>query len=91
MAEYATWERDDGFSIDPWIRTHQRMGATIIKPARNSIVVVTGTVAEWEAWAGMPFPISGSYFVPGALNLVEVDRERDNATHREENLWVQHR
>jgi GNAT superfamily N-acetyltransferase len=90
MAEYATWERDDGFSIDPWIRTHQRMGATIIKPAPNSIVV-SGTVAEWEAWTGMPFPISGSYFVPGALNLVEVDRERDTAIYREENLWVQHR
>ena len=90
MAEYATWERDDGLSIDPWIRTHQRMGATVLKPAPNSIVV-SGTVAEWENWAGMPFPISGSYFVPGALNLVEVDQDRDTGTYHEENLWVQHR
>ncbi len=90
MAEYVTWTRDDGLSIDPWIRTHQRMGATIIKPAPNSIVV-TGTLAEWETWAAMPFPATGSYFVPGALNLVEVDGERDTAVYREENLWVQHR
>lgn len=90
MAEYSTWERDDGLSIDPWIRTHQRMGARVLQPAPNSIVV-TGTVAEWETWTGMPFPASGSYFVPGALNLVEVDRDNDTATYREENLWVQHR
>ncbi len=83
MAEYATWKRDDGLSIDPWIRTHQRMGATILKPAPDSIVV-TGTVAEWESWTGMPFPISGSYFVPGALNLVEVDRDRDTGSYHEE-------
>jgi GNAT superfamily N-acetyltransferase len=43
MAEYAAWTRADGLSIDPWIRTHQRMGATVIKPAPNS-VVVPGTV-----------------------------------------------
>lgn len=90
MAEYATWTREDGFSIDPWIRTHQRMGAAIIKPAPDSMVV-TGTVAEWEQWAGMPFPVSGSYAVPDALNLVEVDREKNRAIYREENLWIQHR
>jgi len=90
MAEYATWKRDDGLSPDPWIRTHQRMGATILRPAPNS-QIVTGTVSEWEGWADMPFPASGSYTVPGALNLVEVDRARDTAVYREENLWVQHR
>ena len=90
MAEYATWTRADGLSIDPWIRTHQRMGATILRPAPNS-QVVTGTVADWEGWTDMAFPVSGSYIVPGALNLVEVDRERDSGVYREENLWVQHR
>lgn len=90
MSEYAGWKREDGLSIDPWIRTHQRMGATILKPAPNSIVV-QATVAVWEDWAGMPFPVSGSYCVPDALNLVEVDREHNVATYREENLWVQHR
>ena len=90
MADYATWARDDGLSIDPWIRTHQRMRARILKPAPNS-VVVSGTVAEWEQWAEMPFPASGSFFVPEALNPVVVDRERDIAIYREENLWIRHR
>ncbi|GAA4922943.1 hypothetical protein LX16_5071 [Stackebrandtia albiflava] len=90
MAEYATWVRDDGLSVDPWIRTHQRLGARILAPAPNSMVI-PGTVREWEQWADMPFPVSGEYVVPGALNLVTVDRERDEAVYREENLWVRHR
>lgn len=90
MAEYATWVRDDGLSIDPWIRTHQRMGARILGVAGNSMVI-PGTVAQWEEWADMPFPVSGDYVVPDALNLVAVDRENDVAIYREENLWMQHR
>lgn len=90
MAEYATWVRDDGLSIDPWIRTHQRMGARILAPAPSSMVV-PGTVAEWERWADMVFPVTGDYVVPEALNLLRVDRENDTAVYREENLWVQHR
>ena len=54
-------------------------------------MVITGTVAEWESWAGMPFPASGDYVVPDALNLVSVDHARDVVTYVEENLWVQHR
>jgi GNAT superfamily N-acetyltransferase len=89
MREYATWTRDDGLSIDPWIRTHQRMGATILGPAPESMLI-EGTVAEWEDWTGMAFPASGEYVVPDALNLVHVDRAADRAVYREENLWVEH-
>ncbi len=30
MSEYVTWVTPDQLSIDPWIRTHQRMGARIL-------------------------------------------------------------
>jgi GNAT superfamily N-acetyltransferase len=90
MAEYATWTREDGWSVDPWIRTHQRMGAQVLAPASRSMVI-EGRVAEWEEWAQMPFPVTGDYVVPDALGLVHVDRERDVATYVEENLWVRHR
>ncbi len=90
MAEYATWARGDGLSVDPWIRTHQRMGARVLAPARRSMVI-EGSVAEWEAWADMAFPVTGDFVVPDALGLVHVDRERDRAVYVEENLWVQHR
>lgn len=90
MADYATWVRDDGLSVDPWIRTHQRMGARIVGPAPSSMVI-PGTVAEWEQWTDMLFPVSGQYVVPDALNLLQVDREQDTAVYSEENLWMQHR
>ncbi|MEV4620462.1 hypothetical protein AB0J74_17365 [Asanoa sp. NPDC049573] len=89
MADYATWTRADGLSVDPWIRTHQRMGARVLGPAARSMVI-EGTVAEWESWAAMPFPVTGQYVVPDALNLVSIDRERDRGVYVEENLWVQH-
>ncbi|NYT95319.1 hypothetical protein [Salinispora sp. H7-4] len=89
MAEYAGWTRPDGLSIDPWIRTHQRMGARVLGPARRSMVI-EGSVADWESWAGMLFPATREYVVPGALNLVLIDRERDRGLYVEENLWVQH-
>lgn len=89
MASFARWAREDGLHIDPWIRTHQRLGASILAPAPGSMVI-TGTVAEWESWTEMAFPESGSYVVPDALDLVEIDRELDQGTYTETNLWIRH-
>ena len=89
MASFATWTRLDGLSIDPWIRAHQRMGATILAPSPRSMVM-TGTVAEWESWTDMAFPETGAYVVPDALGLVDIDRAKDIGTYVEEGLWVQH-
>jgi hypothetical protein len=65
MTTFASWTRPDGLSIDPWIRAHQRMGATILAPAARSMVI-SGTVTEWESWTDMVFPEPGSYIVPDA-------------------------
>jgi hypothetical protein len=90
MASFARWNRGDGLHLDPCIRTHQRLGATTIGPAPCSMVI-TGTVAEWEDWAGMTFPETASYVVPGALDLVEINRERDQGRYAETNLWMRHK
>ena len=89
MADFAGWARDDGLHLDPWIRTHQRLGAEILCPAPRSMIV-TGTVAEWQGWAGMAFPQTGSYVVPGALDLVDIDAEGDRGSYAETNLWMRH-
>lgn len=89
MASYARWTRPDGAHIDPWLRTHLRLGGVILQPAPRSMVV-TGTVAEWEEWTGLDFPETGRYVVPQALDLVEIDRERDLGTYAETNLWMRH-
>lgn len=88
MDQFATWTRD-GQHLDPWIRTHQRLGATILGPAPRSMTI-TGTVAQWEEWAKMAFPQTGSYVVPEALGLVDIDVERDQGVYHEPNLWMRH-
>jgi GNAT superfamily N-acetyltransferase len=89
MESYARWTRADGAHVDPWIRSHLRLGGVILGPAPRSMIV-TGTVPEWEQWAGMAFPETGRYVVPGALDLVEIDREADLGTYEETNLWMRH-
>ena len=89
MSRYAGWRRPDGTSFDPWIRTHERLGATILGAAPRSMVI-TGTAADWEEWTGMAFPETGSYVVPEALNLVNIDRATDRGEYDEENLWIRH-
>lgn len=89
MARFATWKRPDGSSLDPWIRTHERLGATILGPAPRSMVI-TGTVTEWESWADMAFPETSNYVVPDALNLVSIDLDADHGEYVEENLWIRH-
>lgn len=49
-----------------------------------------GTVEQWEQWAGMGFPDSDSYVVPGALDLVRIDREQDQGIYVEPDVWVYH-
>lgn len=90
MDRFARWARPDGLHLDPWIRTHQRLGASILAPAPRSMLI-TGTVAEWEDWAAMAFPETGTYVVPAALDLVEIDREQDHGSYAETNLWMRHR
>lgn len=89
MENFARWTRDDSLHIDPWIRTHQRLGATILRPAQPSMII-TGTVAEWEHWTGMVFPETGQYVVPDALDPVDIDHEKDCGTYAETNLWMCH-
>jgi hypothetical protein len=53
-------------------------------------MVITGTVAEWEAWTTMRFPQSGRYTVPGALAPITIDRGRNVGRYVEPNVWMRH-
>jgi hypothetical protein len=53
-------------------------------------LTVLGTVAEWEAWTGIALPESGRYVVPGALQPVVIDRERDLGRYDDPNIWMRH-
>jgi hypothetical protein len=87
---YLAWTTPDGRPFDPWLRVHVKLGGEVVGICPESMVI-TGTVAEWEEWAGMRFPDSGAYVVPGALVPVDIDRERDEGRYVEPNVWVHHR
>jgi len=90
MERYIRWEQDDGKPFDPWVRTHWRLGASIVKVAPHSMSI-TGSITEWEKWTEMRFPESGPYIVPGALQPVQIDCENDIGTYVEPNVWMIHK
>jgi hypothetical protein len=90
MGQFMSWTRADGAPLDPWLRTHQRMGARMLCAAERSMTM-KGSVADWEKWAGFVLPASGSYVVPGALAPLVLDRTTDQGDLVEPNVWVQHR
>jgi hypothetical protein len=89
MEQYVQWKRSDGAPLDPWIRVHWRLGAQPLCVAPNTLTV-EATVQEWEAWTGMAFPESGPYVIPGALQPVLIDCERDAGRYEDPNYWMKH-
>lgn len=89
IEQYVGWRRDDGLLFDPWLRAHERLGASLLGIAEDSLLV-EGSVAELEEWTGLAFPESGSYVVPGALVPIEIDRKKNRGVYREPNVWMRH-
>jgi hypothetical protein len=87
---YASWTREDGLPLDPWLRTHARLGGRIIAFAPHSQTMI-GTVEQWQGWTGLSLPSTGHYVIPDGLATLYVDTERDLGTYTEPNVWVQHR
>ncbi|TDW88774.1 hypothetical protein EV647_5783 [Kribbella sp. VKM Ac-2566] len=86
---FMTWTRPDGLPLDPWLRTHVRLGATLLAPAPAS-QTMTGTVEDWEKWTNMPFPSTGTYTIPDGLTTLQIDREANTGTYIEPNIWLRH-
>ncbi len=90
IEDYAARRREDGAPEDYWIRTHWRLGASILA-CTEAALLVEGTVAEWQRWCQRLFLVSGAYAVEGALAPVVVDRERDRCVYEEPAVWMLHR
>jgi len=89
IERYAEWTRSDGTPFDPWLRVHWRLGAKQLQVAQNTLMV-KGTVTQWESWTNMSFIDSGRYIVPGALQPVTIDKEKDVGLYEDPNVWVIH-
>jgi len=87
IESYVRWRREDGYMYDPWLRTHERLGAELLELAPRSLTV-TGSREEWEAWTDLQYPEDGDYVVPGAL--VPVHFEDGRGTYAEPNVWMRH-
>lgn len=87
IERYVGWRRGDGLLFDPWLRTHERLGAELVGIASESMRV-EGATAEWEEWTGMVFPDEGDYVVPGALVPVRFTGGR--GVYVEPNVWMRH-
>lgn len=90
MGRYAYRTRDDGELFDPWLRTHARLGATVVTVCPTSMTI-PGTLGQWRRWTGLAFDTSGAVVVPGALVPVHVDVDQDHAVYVEPNVWMHHR
>lgn len=89
MGQYVKWTDGEGLPFDPWVRTHAKLGAEIVGVLPRAMVIV-GTVGAWEEWTAMRFPDSGTYVVPGALQPVTIDRDRDEGRYEDPNVWMRH-
>lgn len=89
MDDYVKWKNDNELPFDAWMRIHVRAGARIIKVCHSS-KTIRGSRSEWEAWAKMEFPQSGQYIIPGALNPIELNLDKEEGVYIEPNVWVVH-
>jgi len=90
MADYVRDTRGDGLPTDPWLRVHVRAGGVVERIAPASMTI-SGSLAEWREWTGLPFDRDGDVVVPGALVPVHCDTAHDHAVYVEPNVWVRHR
>jgi hypothetical protein len=89
IERYIEWRRPDGLPLDPWMRVHERLGATIVKAEPRSLRI-TASIGDWEDWTAMQFPDSGHYWFPGGLATLAVDRDNDRGSYWEPNVWMRH-
>jgi GNAT superfamily N-acetyltransferase len=89
MDEYARRVGDDGLPVDPWIRVHARLGATIVKVCPASMAIA-GSLRQWREWTSLPFDVDGVVTVPGAIAPVNVSLVHDYAVYVEPNVWMHH-
>jgi len=87
IERYVEWRRPDGALFDPWLRTHERLGAPILAIASESMLI-EADAATWEEWTRLAIPDDGDYVVDGALVPVRV--RGGIGTYVEPNVWMRH-
>lgn len=87
IEDYAGRVRGDGSAFDPWLRTHLRMGASVLTTVAAS-QTFTGTRGQWETWSGRLLSSDGRHRIDGALAPLEI--HGDDGVLVEPGIWVRH-
>ena len=88
MSEYLYLKKDN-LVYDPWVRTHLKSGAEIIKICNQSMTM-HGDLQFWESMMNKKISKSGNYKLNGALSLVAIDVENNTGAYIEPNLWIKY-
>ena len=75
--------------FDPWIRTHLKGGAEIIKTCERSMTI-TGNIKFWENQFDNEITISGDHILKGALRPITIDLAKDRGEYHEPNIWIKY-
>ncbi len=86
MEKYMHYQ-EEGKLYDPWIRSHLRNDARIIKVCHNAMNIKRA-IPYWEGLLGRKIKTSGNYVVDGALNTVTMNLEDNLGEYREANIWI---
>lgn len=89
IEDYLELKTPDGFSVDPWIRTHERLGARVVKPCHQSMQL-EGSVEDWRRWTGEALDSTGLHIFPGGLVPLQVDLDTGRCLYIEPNVWMVH-
>jgi len=86
---FIRWTDKEGLPFDPWMKTHARLGARLLKPCPIAMRI-EGTIDDWQHWTGLHFHESGPHIIPGALVPVTIDFETNTGLYIEPNVWMFH-
>jgi GNAT superfamily N-acetyltransferase len=87
--DYITWKDEAGLPFDAWLRTHVKLGATILHPCHQSMEI-KGSITMWEKWTGLKFATNGLYTIPGGLVPLTMQVGLDLGVYIEPNVWTLH-
>lgn len=86
MASYMEMTKEAKI-YDPWIRTHLKNGASIIKVCENSMNVKR-ELDFWKPLIKKEIVESGNYLAHGALSPIRIDIKNNMGEYREPNIWI---
>jgi len=88
MTDYMNYKKESEI-FDPWIRTHLKGGAQIVKVCERSMTI-KGDIGFWEKIMNKKITKSGDHILDGALHPIRIDLKNNIGEYREPNIWIKY-